>query len=64
MSEEVNKERTQAAKQEKITELSEDQLDEAAGGSSVVRSTAQSTDEDAQEKDNSGVRYAESFRKN
>ena len=64
MSEEVKKDQSKAAKQEKITELSDDQLDEAAGGSSVVRSTAQSTDEDAQEMDNSGVRYAESFRKN
>ena len=34
MSEEVNKEQTKAAKQEKITELSDDQLDEAAGGRS------------------------------
>ena len=34
MSEEVNKEQTNAAKQEKITELSDDQLDEAAGGRS------------------------------
>ena len=64
MSEEVKKDQSKAAKQEKITELSDDQLDEAAGGASVVRSTAQSTDEDAQEMDNSGVRYAESFRKN
>ena len=64
MSEEVKKDQSKAAKQEKITELSDDQLDEVAGGSSVVRSTAQSTDEDAQEMDNSGVRYAESFRKN
>ena len=32
MSEEVNKEQTKTAKQEKFTELSDDQLDEAAGG--------------------------------
>ena len=32
MSEEVNKEQTKGAKQEKITELSEEQLEEAAGG--------------------------------
>ena len=32
MSKEVNKEQTKAAKQEKITELSEEQLVEAAGG--------------------------------
>ena len=32
MSEEVNKEQTKAAKQETVTELSDDQLDEAAGG--------------------------------
>ena len=46
-------------RQEK-SELSNDQLDEAAGGSSVVRPTADTTDEDAQKIDNSGVRYAES----
>ena len=34
MSKEVNKEQTKAAKQEKITELSEEQLVEAAGGAS------------------------------
>ncbi len=34
MSDQVNKEPTKAAKQEKITELSDDQLDEAAGGRS------------------------------
>ena len=32
MSEEMNKEETKAAKQEEITELSDDRLDEAAGG--------------------------------
>ena len=32
MSEEVNKEQTKDAKQEKTTELTGDQLDEAAGG--------------------------------
>lgn len=32
MSEEINKEQTKAAKHEEITELSDDQLDEAAGG--------------------------------
>ena len=32
MSEEVNKEQTKGAKQEKSTELTDDQLDEAAGG--------------------------------
>ena len=35
MSEEVNKEQTKAAKQEKSTELTDDQLDEAAGGTST-----------------------------
>ena len=33
MSDQVNKDQTQAAKQEEITELSDDQLDEVAGGS-------------------------------
>ena len=32
MSDQVNKEQTKAAKQETVTELSDDQLDEAAGG--------------------------------
>ncbi len=36
MSEEVNKEQTKAAKQEKITELSDEQLAEAQGGSVTV----------------------------
>ena len=34
MSEEVNKEQTKDAKQDEITERSDDQLDEAAGGRS------------------------------
>ena len=34
MSEEVNKEQAKGAKQEKITELADEQLDEAAGGDS------------------------------
>ena len=33
MPEKINREQTKDAKQEKITELSDDQLDEAAGGS-------------------------------
>ena len=32
MSEEMNRKQTKAAKHEEITELSDDQLDEAAGG--------------------------------
>ena len=65
MPEEVNKEQTKAAKQQKITDLSDDQLDEAAGGSSVDPPIPVVTDAEEQTLDlNSGVRYAESFRKN
>jgi hypothetical protein len=42
MSKEVNKEQTKAAQQEEITELSDDQLDEAAGGS-PLRGTTEET---------------------
>ena len=35
MSEEANKEQTKGAKQENITELNDEQLDEAAGGSAA-----------------------------
>ena len=45
MSEEVNKERRKGAKQENVTELTDDQLDEAAGGATVeTRETAQQID--------------------
>ena len=44
MSKEVNKEQTKAAKQEKSAELSDDQLEDAAGG--VTRPLDNRTDDD------------------
>ncbi len=41
MSEEVNKEQTKAAKQENITEISDDKLDEAAGGAALTGTTGE-----------------------
>ncbi len=43
MSEEVNKEQTKDAEQEKITELSDAQLDEAAGGGPQAGGSAGAT---------------------
>ena len=51
MSDQVNKEQTKDTKQKKITELTDDQLDEAAGGSlslgkavNVIHKTQRSLD--------------------
>ena len=46
MSEQVNKEQTKDAKQEKITELSEGELDEVVGGETAyLRSDPSDTEE-------------------
>ena len=47
MSKEVNKEQAKAATQEEITELTDDQLDEAAGGYKQPRSPIPAASDDS-----------------
>ena len=61
MSEEVNREQTKAAKQEKITELSDDQLDGAAGGSPQQVTPRLSDHERAKDQTDDMGRYTVKF---
>ena len=46
MSEEVNNEQTKGAKQEEVTELTDDQLDEVAGGGDLWGEGSESEPDD------------------